>query len=93
MIITFIIGHAGRASTAACPRILSTGLQERGSSEADHPGRLSEPVQKYDGLLPEGRVHKVGRNLTQGLQDETAVRNAGMGNGQLGIGIDNIVKE
>jgi hypothetical protein len=35
----------------------------------------------------------VRRNLTQGFQDETAIRNARMGNGQAGIRMDDIVKE
>jgi len=82
-----------RAGSVYCLPILLTGLREGGPSQADHPGGIGKPVQQYERLLSEGRVHMVRRNLTQGFQDETTIRNARMGNGQFGIRIDDLVKE
>jgi hypothetical protein len=82
-----------RAPSVSCLPFLLTGLREGGPSQADYPRGIGKPVQQDDRLISEGRVHMVRRNLTQGRQDETAIRNAGMGNGQFRVGIDNVVKE
>jgi len=43
--------------------------------------------------LPERRVHEVRSNLAQRFQDKTPNRNPRVGDRQLGVGIDRIIKE